>query len=371
MELLLSTYRMIERGGSESYLLTVAEQLQRLGHDVTVHSIDDAEHSAQALERGLRYAAADRGLPERVDAILVQDAIVSYRLAERYPATPQLFVAHSSVFDLQLPPQLPGVVSTIVVMNEHVRWRVEALAVVPKVARLRQPIDTKVFAAGPALPARPRRLLAFGNAMPEERIAAIRATCEGAGIEFQRAGISSSPTADPQMSIGAADIVVGYGRCVLEAMSCGRAAFVYDRAGGDGWVTAESYPALEADGFSGRSDLAPPGRAELALEQYTPEMGLANRDLIHRHHRANVHAEELVALLREAAPPAVVERGALIEMARLVRAQWHSERHALALHAQILGIRRAEAEAEAERAAAQEHPPAPQTPRRARFRRGS
>ena len=39
-----------------------------------------------------------------------------------------------------------------------------------------------------------------------------------------------------------ADIVVGYGRSVLEAMAMGRAAYVWDHAGGDGWVTPETYP---------------------------------------------------------------------------------------------------------------------------------
>ena len=54
MRLLLSTFRLIDRAGSETYLLTVAEQLVRLGHEVIVHSIDDAEHSVLAAERGLR-----------------------------------------------------------------------------------------------------------------------------------------------------------------------------------------------------------------------------------------------------------------------------------------------------------------------------
>ena len=213
----------------------------------------------------------------------------------------------------------------------------------PPLVRLRQPIDTKVFAPRTGLPNRPRRLLAFGNAMPEERIAAIRSACAAAGVEFERAGSSSSPTDDPATTINGADIVIGYGRCVLEAIACGRAAFVYDRSGGDGWVTAETYPALEADGFSGRSDLAPPGPADLDLSRYSPEMGLVNRDLAVRHHRANVHAEELVALLRAAEPPQETLPAPLTEMSRLVQLQWHSERHALALHSELMALRSSQA----------------------------
>ena len=64
MRLLLSTFRLIDRAGSETYLLTVAEQLVRLGHEVIVHSIDDAEKSVLAAEHGLTSAGGVRGLPE-------------------------------------------------------------------------------------------------------------------------------------------------------------------------------------------------------------------------------------------------------------------------------------------------------------------
>ena len=71
-----------------------------------------------------------------------------------------------------------------------------------------------------------------------------------------QAGLLSEPAWDPVATIAEADIVVGKGRAVLEAMSCGRAAFVYDAFGGDGWVTAESYPRLEADGSPARPSRA-------------------------------------------------------------------------------------------------------------------
>ena len=342
MRLLLSTFRLIDRAGSETYLLTVAEQLVRLGHEVIVHSIDDAEHSVLAAEHGLHSADGERGLPDSVDAILAQDAIVSFRLAERYPTAPQVFVSHSSLHDLQLPPQLPGLVSAVVVMNEHVRQRVEAMAVVPAVVRLRQPIETKVFRPRAPLPERPGRVLAFGNAMPEERVAAIRAACDEAGVVFERAGSSSSPTHDPASRIAAADIIVGYGRCALEGMACGRAVFVYDRAGGDGWVTADTYGPLEAGGFSGQSDLAPPGPADFDLSRYSPDMGLVNRDLAVRHHRASIHAEELVSVLRDAPAPPETTPAPLTEMSRLVQLQWHSERHALALYSELMALRSAQ-----------------------------
>ncbi len=44
----------------------------------------------------------------------------------------------------------------------------------------------------------------------------------------------------PRTTSPQADIVVGKARAVLDAMSCGRPAYVYDAFGADGWVTADS-----------------------------------------------------------------------------------------------------------------------------------
>ncbi len=50
MRIVLGTHSFRGIGGSETYLLTAAEHLQRLGHDVTIH----------AVEGGGRQRAADQ-----------------------------------------------------------------------------------------------------------------------------------------------------------------------------------------------------------------------------------------------------------------------------------------------------------------------
>jgi acetyltransferase-like isoleucine patch superfamily enzyme len=40
MEIVLATNGLVGIDGSETYLLTVAEHLQRLGHEVTVHAVE-------------------------------------------------------------------------------------------------------------------------------------------------------------------------------------------------------------------------------------------------------------------------------------------------------------------------------------------
>jgi hypothetical protein len=311
-------------GGSESYLLTVAEQLDRLGHEVAIYAAERGLGAAVALERALTLVD-EAELEDDFDAALVQDAGVSLQIADHCPSVPQLFVAHSAMFDLQAPPQLPGVVGAVVVLNDRVGERMRSFATGVEVVRLRQPIDTQRFTPRGALPEAPRRALLLSNNPSADRIAMLESACESAGIELERLGGAAGQSDDPRPQLAAADIVIGYGRSILEAMSCGRAAYVYDWKGGDGWVTADSYPAIEADGFAGFSDrMLDVESLEHELRRYSASMGPVNHDLVYAHHRANVHAQKLVELMQGLGEPAERPRGPLQEMARLVRLEWRA-----------------------------------------------
>jgi len=363
LRLLLATNHL-GLGGSESYLFTVAEQMQRLGHEVVLFAAERGGGVAVAHERGLPLCERDE-LPEGVDAALVQDAAVSYEVAQRRPEVPQLFVAHSESFDLQAPPQLGEAVRAVVALNDRVAARMRSFAAEREVVRLRQPIDTERFTPRAPLPARPRRALLLSNAPHADRLGMIEAACAAAGLELVRVGGREGQTTDPREALHGAEIVIGYGRSVLEAMACGRAAYVYDWNGGDGWVTAASYPRIEADGFAGRSgEITIDGERMAAdLRGYSPAMGPVNHDLVLGRHRANQHAQELLELLAGMAPAAAAPTAApLDEMARLVRLEWRArlDVHTLArenalLHDQLmkaevkLGEAQEAAEAEAKK----------------------
>jgi hypothetical protein len=139
-------------------------------------------------------------------------------------------------------------------------------------------------------------------------------------------GVHSTPTQTAEEAIADVEIVIGLGRCIVEAMAGRRAAYVYGIAGGDGWVTPERYDAMEADGFGGTaSDLTIDGaRLTADLAAWHAEMGPTNRQLAHRHHDAAAHAAELVAQLRELAPDDRPAPHHAAELARLVRLEWQS-----------------------------------------------
>ena len=114
MRITLATHGFAAPGGSETYLLTVAEQLQRLGHEPTILASDLGAMSEFAGERGIEVTSSPGALADGGDAMIVQDAILAYQLADRCPETPQVFRAASDMHDLQLPPALPGLVGAVV-----------------------------------------------------------------------------------------------------------------------------------------------------------------------------------------------------------------------------------------------------------------
>jgi hypothetical protein len=325
-------------GGSETYLVTVVEHLVRLGHEVTVHAVTVGPLSGRAASVGARVARADE-LPDRPDGVLVQDVGMAYALAERWPGLPQVVVVHSPLFDFQLPPMVPVPGSVAVVLNDRVGQRVAAMAVASEieVVRLRQPIDNvRLFPRGEAGP-EPRRALLLGNYLTGGARRAITEAWQAEGVEVVQVGLLAKETLDPAVEIAEADIVVGKGRAVLDAMACGRPAFLYDAFGSDGWVTGATYERMEADGFAGQSDPVALDAVALrrALDQYDPDMGRVNRELVLKHHQDRKHAEALVGLLRRLSPAPAAAPTAAEELARLSRLRWHADAEAVALRRQV------------------------------------
>lgn len=330
MELVLAEYSLSAPGGTQTYALTLADHLQRLGHGVTMFTLEDGELADHARERGLRVAGRE-GLPEACDAIVTQDGALAYELAERYPRTPQLFVMHSVQFDFQLPPQLPDTIAAVLVMNDRVARRAAAMGLDAEVVRLTQPIDSQRFRARQYARERPQRAVLLGNTLTGPRRDVMTEALESAGIAWSHLGAAGSGFSyEPERALADADIVIGYGRAVLEGMSAGCAAYVYEIAL-DGWVTAESYAAIEADGFAGGATggLAEPERIAADLAAYDASMGVIGRELVVTRHSPFNHATAVAEVLGRLGPRAAAPDPLAAELGRLVRVQWERERRSL------------------------------------------
>jgi len=329
VQILISHHSFSGYGGPETYALTIGSELQHLGHRVLLYSATPTGPIAEtARERGLVVTANYAELPDNCDALIAQDAGTAMSLAARFPDATRLYVAHSDFFPLQVPPQIEGFCHAIVAMSDRVKAFVEALAYHSTIVRLRQPVDLKRFGAFPSRPADGcRRALLLGNYLGGSGVDVVAKACTAAGFELSVIGAHTQSTSAPEREIAIVDVVIGYGRCVVEALAGRRAAYVYGVDGCDGWVTPESYDALEADGFGGRglTGTITPDRLTSDLAKWHPGMGEVNRQLAAQHHDAIQHATALTTLinsLRSGLRRATLTSGE--EFARLVRLEWES-----------------------------------------------
>ena len=333
MEILLVSQSLAIYGGSETYLLTVANELQRLGHEVSVHAPAGGEITEVGDERGIRVLTDSRKLPREPEIVLTQDAESAYSMAARYPGSGRVYVAHSPIFQSQRAPQVAGVCHAVVALNDHMKLQCEAAAADVEVVRMCQPVDLARFTDRGGRDDKLRRVLLLGNhfgnrAYRNHRI--VEEACEGVGATVDHLGAGGRRDTAPELEIPRADVVVGLGRCVVETMACGRAAYVFGNRGGDGWVTNGSYASLEARGFAGvaTDEAIDATRLRRDLERFDADMGQVNRHLAVTHHDAVVHAAELVALFKRldldrARTP---DGNALGPLARMVRVQRETDR---------------------------------------------
>lgn len=331
-------------GGTETYSVTVAEQLERLGHPTVIHAPTATGAGRELVaSRGLRLAVGDLSAAladlGEVDAVLAQDSAAAYELAGGEDRLRQVFVAHG-LASFEHPPAALRPGPQVVVLNDRIGARVAAVASSPQAVRLCQPIDIERYRPRGASRRKARRVLVLSNYLEADRLRLLEGACADLGLELARVGAQKEQRVDTQQAIADADIVVGYGRSVLEGMAMGRAAYVWDRGGGDGWVTPETYPALEADGFSGGATGAviDAERLHADFAAYRPELGTLGFDLVRTHHAATKHTEALVDLLERADTP-VPGGNELEALALLVRAETRATRRAAGLEHEAKGLR--------------------------------
>jgi hypothetical protein len=310
-------------GGTEVHLLTLGRQLQRLGHEVCLYAPELGAFADHAVRQGLDVRGNVRRLPEHCDVAFSQDGIVFYDLAARYPDAISVFRVCGDLFDFQTPPQLPAGIDLIVVLSDRYERLARACAVDVPILRLRLPVDMDRLVPSGPLRARPEIAVLLGNY--GNRNGLVADAWRSHGIEVRQVG-GSNQSFDIADALRDADIVVAKSRAAVDAMACGRAVYVLDFLGGDGWVTPETYPALEADHFAGQAiDRVIDARQLVAdLGGYTSEMGAVNRDLAVQHHDARAHTVALLnALSATKAGPRI--DAPLAELGRLTAMAWSWE----------------------------------------------
>jgi hypothetical protein len=124
-------------------------------------------------------------------------------------------------------------------------------------------------------------------------------------------------------------------------MACGKAVYVFDVGGGDGWVTPETYPAIEADNFAGMATHVPIDRRRLAadLDVYDSDMGWINRELAVTYHSVRSQVQPLIDVLRGPEPRRGDSTSSAAAMAATARFAWRMQLRAMAAEQEVIRLR--------------------------------
>lgn len=98
---------------------------------------------------------------------------------------------------------------------------------------------------------RPRTVAFISNHLPAE-MAEAAARLQAEGVAIWRIGIEHDHHLVSPADLHAVDAVATIGKSVVYAIATGTPVYVYDRFGGDGWLTSDGFGANADHNFSGR-----------------------------------------------------------------------------------------------------------------------
>jgi glycosyltransferase involved in cell wall biosynthesis len=351
MNVLLTHLHLDYPGGSETYTHALVQGLLGAGHRVTVLSpiLGDVARRVRGL--GAETVDELRKVPGHPDVLHCQHNVMALAARAWFRGAPLVYHSHGTVPLPEQPPSLDLNIQRYVAVSELVRRHLAGRGVPAGVIRVvENPVDVRRFAPMSELGARPRRALVLSSVIDRATLGVIEEACARSGIALDVVGLDRGRVWDVEGHMGRADIVFSLGRGAIEAMACGRAVFVYDVHGADGWVTPDTVDDIASCTFSGKRYRRRLTAEQLVeeLDRYDPEMGRANRRIAEDRYSLEQHVPRILAIYREAAvdfsPRALELPAQEVEVALMVLRARLAEKDALIERVVGDGQRRADRE---------------------------
>lgn len=293
MKILTSSYTL-DLAGVPTFTLTMYRELVKCGHEVTVYSPFGGR-----LEKEMNVVKNLDNL-DAPDVIIAQHTPCAISLREIFPKTPFLFYSHGLLPEIEQPPDVK--VDHYLVINEEVENNLIAQGVPrQKISIVRDFIDTERFSPTKPINKKLKKVLFISNYKKWKNYYRVNKACTKLGLELKCLGAPYGRKVEVEKSINEADLVISWGRGILEAMACGRAALSFDRFEGEGYITKVSYFEARRDNFSGRIfkyEFTPDSLAEEMLK-YDSNCSKVNRNLIMKYHNAKVGVGKIIAVIKK------------------------------------------------------------------------
>lgn len=246
MKLLITNHWLKKWGGSETFTYTLIGEAIRQGHSVDVFT-----HQPGIVSDKIKQ---DFGVQLKVesnyDLILANHHTTVSWLKNNGIQGKIIQTCHGVIPKLEQPNPLADAYVSI---SEEVKRHLSNAGF--KSLLIYNGIDCNRFKPTRDLNPTPKRILSmvFSEAANNE----IQKACKALNIEFISFNKHKNPVFNVEKEINNSDLVIGLGRCVYEAMSCGRPVIVYDNrpympSYADGYLDEETLKESVKNNCSGR-----------------------------------------------------------------------------------------------------------------------
>ncbi len=331
MRILVANQTLSLLAGSETYILTLAKELKRLGHEITAYSPDLGLIAAKLEGIGVRCVnelAGDGNAQARPFSPILEEAEGSFDVAicshyeitrtirQKFANLPIIAICHGILHSNpntgEIWPEHPVTdlrVEQYISVSEEVQRLLKNVYGIDSMI-IRNFFDLEKFKPeeipSRLIPEKPKSILVNSNYWGVEsdinRI--IKEVADHYEARFMGVGANFMPATEIDEVIREADIVFGMGRSVLEGLCAGKIAIVHGRWGTGGVITPESYETLKLTNFSGRpfelgsqQELLP---AEEIIRQIEASRSIdtfeRNQKIVKKNHDVRVAAKQFLEI---------------------------------------------------------------------------
>lgn len=266
--ILFSNFTLAGRSGTEVYLWDLASGLQARGWECGIYTPRPGRLAEAFRQRNIPVWHNLEAITMQPEVLHCQHTMESLALRERFPGIPALFMVHDGRSWHDTTPGLAGW-SALVAVDDFSRERImrETGLGEHQIEVIHNSVDTARFLPRAALPEVPLRAAIFtSNVAHDDHVQAARALFRKLDIALDELGPGAGrPIEDPENWLPRYDLVLGKGRCALEAMAVGSAVILIGAEGMGEMVTPENFAAFKKRNFG--QSLLRPGMNPDFLEQ--------------------------------------------------------------------------------------------------------
>jgi glycosyltransferase involved in cell wall biosynthesis len=236
MRILITNHWLKKWGGSETFTYTLVGEAVKQGHQVDLFTTQKGLVSDKIFDD---FGVACK-LEMEYDLILANHHTTVKAIRDFGVKGKIIQTCHGTIPKLEQPSPLADAYVSI---SEEVKQYLEDKGI--NSTLILNGIDCTRFKPKTDLNIKPKRILSM--VFSDEANAVIKKACNYLGIKLISFNKHKNPIFNIENEMNKADIIIGLGRCVYEAMACGRPIIIYDN---------RPYMPSYADGYLTRDVLA-------------------------------------------------------------------------------------------------------------------